>query len=131
MQQQETVTTPIPDALTRLRSRPRLHITGAVKTTAAPATNSNSRRHLVSSLLPKRRPLHPTPETKEPETAEAHDSEGNGVYSTEQSINPLYPLIHLCRLKHLKQWFSLSACIKPAGFSVQPFHIFTLLHHLV
>ena len=99
IQQQETVTTPIPDALTRLRSRPRLHVTSTVKTTAAPVANSNNRRHLVSSLLPKRRPLNPTPETKDSEAVEPHDSEGNKFYMKNYSVNSQYPAVYVCRIK--------------------------------
>lgn len=57
-QAQETPTTPVTDALTRLKNRPRLRI-GAnsaqhrPQTTAAPTAN---RKKLVSSLLPKRKP---------------------------------------------------------------------------
>jgi len=58
-------------------------VTNAVKTTAAPTANSNNRRHLVSSLLPKRRPLHPAPETKDSEAAEPHDPDGSGFYLKE------------------------------------------------
>lgn len=95
-QPQETVTTPVPDALTRLRSRPRLHVTGATKPTSAPAANSNNRRHLVSSLLPKRRPLQPAPETKDSEAAEPHDSDGNGFCFKQQSVNSQHMPVHLC-----------------------------------
>ena len=61
IQPQETVTIPIPDALTRLWSRPRLHVTATVTTTAAPAANSNNRRHLVPSLLSQETPPQPNP----------------------------------------------------------------------
>jgi hypothetical protein len=81
-----------------LRSRPRLHVTGTVKTTAAPLANSNNRRHLVSSLLPKRRPLHPTPETKDSEAAEPQPSEGNGVYLKDSSVNSQYLAVHMCKI---------------------------------
>ena len=69
-QPHEAVTTPTPDALTRLRNRPRLQVSNGAKTTAAPATNGNSRRHLVSSLLPKRRPTHPGGDAKDSATTE-------------------------------------------------------------
>jgi hypothetical protein len=58
-------------------------VTGVVKTTNTSAANSNNRRHLVSALLPKRRPVHPVPETKDSEAAEPHDSDGSGFYLKE------------------------------------------------
>ena len=54
--------------MTRLRNRPRLQVSNGAKTTAAPAANGNGRRHLVSSLLPKRR--LPGSDAKESATTE-------------------------------------------------------------
>nr|CAD7440055.1 unnamed protein product [Timema bartmani] len=65
----EAVTTPVPDALTRLRNRPRLRVTERAHkvTTAAPA---GGRRNLVSSLLPRRRP-----KPEQAETVPEHEGE--------------------------------------------------------
>jgi len=80
-------------------------VTSAVKTTAAPAANSNNRRHLVSSLLPKRRPLNPTPETKDSEVAEPHDSEGKILYDTVLSLFTISNS-QCVQDKHTKQTYS-------------------------
>lgn len=75
--QDPVTTTPVP-ALTRLRNRPRLHVTAAAKPTpsAAAAAASSNRRALVSPLLSRRRPGAPAPaEPKEPEAEQHHDAE--------------------------------------------------------
>ncbi|CAG2061003.1 unnamed protein product [Timema podura] len=75
----EAVTTPVPDALTRLRNRPRLRVTERAHkvTTAAPA---GGRRNLVSSLLPRRRP-----KPEQAETVPEHEGEAEDVESSDKS----------------------------------------------
>nr|XP_018899768.1 PREDICTED: flocculation protein FLO11-like [Bemisia tabaci] len=51
-----------PDALTRLRNRPRLHVQTNKNTKPASPASASSRRQLVSGLLPKRRPNQPAAE---------------------------------------------------------------------
>lgn len=57
MQPAGETTTAQPDALTRLRNRPRLHVAAAKAKPVQPAQNNpTNRRTLVSGLLPRRRP---------------------------------------------------------------------------
>lgn len=72
MQSQEASTPAPGDALTRLKSRPRLRIgpAGNHQRPQASAAPPGNRRKLVSSLLPKRKPNEDKPVQKEEETEE-------------------------------------------------------------
>ncbi|KAJ8874993.1 hypothetical protein PR048_022883 [Dryococelus australis] len=78
---QEAVSTAAPDALTRLRNRPRLRVTErAPKSTPAPVSG---RRNLVSSLLPRRRPQQPQPEAAPADPEPADEEQGETAEESE------------------------------------------------
>lgn len=93
-QEVQETTTAQPDALTRLRNRPRLQV-GAKAKLSPTQSPPGSRRQLVSGLLPRRRPAEQSTETaavpveeskveEEPEVSEA-------VPTTVSSTEPAAP----------------------------------------